>query len=168
MRPTRLHHLHLLALPLLVGCASGGGAPAQPVSWPPGEYYLEATITYAGAGGTGRRDELYSADLYISPDQTLRLDSHFSTCLGATPAELQADARRGVRTFRCGQAALEIRPGRETVTARIRTVVQEEYGEQICVQRNASGACTQSITTIRTRPVRKQAQMRVRVTESGL
>lgn len=166
MRSRRL--AQLLALPWITACASGGGGPSEPISWTPGEYYLEATITYAGAGGTGRRDELYSGDLYISSDQNLRMDAHFSTCLAPTPTELERDARRGVRTFSCGPAAFEIRPGQGTVTARIQVMVQEEYGEQVCMERNQQGACIRSITTVRTRPVRKEAQMRVRVTQSGL
>lgn len=166
MRPIR--PAQLLALPWIAACASGGGTPSLPLSWPPGEYYLEATIVYAGAGGTGRHEDLYSGDLYISSDQSLRMDAHFSTCLAPTPTELERDARRGVRTFSCGPAAFELRPGQGTVTARIQVVVQEEYGEQVCMERNAQGACTRSITTVRTRPVRKEAQMRVRVTRTGL
>jgi len=166
MRPIRL--ALLIATAWISGCASGGGVYATPLSWPPGEYYLEATITYAGAGGTGRHEELYSGDLYISPDQNLRMDAHFSTCLSPTASELERDARRGVRTFSCGPAAFEVKPGGETVTARIQVIVQEEYAEQVCVERNSQGACTRSVTTIRTRPVRKQASMRVRATGSGV
>jgi hypothetical protein len=164
MRPLRL--APALALASLTACASGGGVSSAPLAWPPGEYYLEATITYAGAGGTGRHEDLYSGDLYISSDQSLRMDAHFSTCLAPTASELERDARRGVRTFNCGPASFEIRPGGETVTARIQVIVQEEYGEQVCTQRNAQGACIRSVTTVRTRPVRKESPMRVRVTES--
>jgi len=164
----RIRLAQVLVLPWIGACASGGGQPSEPLSWTPGEYYLEATISYAGAGGTGRRDELYSGDLYISSDQTLRMDAHFSTCLEPTTAELERDERRGVRTFRCGPAAFEIRPGQHTVNARIQVVVQEEFGEQLCVQRDAQGACTRTVMTVRTRPVRKDAQMRVRLTEPRL
>ena len=166
MRPIRV--AHLFALAWLTACASGGGGSSTPLSWPPGRYYLEATITYAGAGGTGRHEELYSGDLYISSDQSLRMDAHFSTCIAPTQSELERDERRGVRTFSCGPAAFEVRPGQNTVIARIQVVVQEEYAEQVCIQRDALGACIRSVTTVRTRPVRKQAQMRVQATESSL
>jgi hypothetical protein len=78
-----------------------------------------------------------------------------------TTAELQRDAQRRVRTFRCGDALYELRPGGETVIGEIQVVVQEQYGEEVCVQRSA-GACVRTVTTIRTRPVRKRAQLRVR------
>jgi hypothetical protein len=154
----RLHYV--LVLPVLAACASAPRAPAEPLAWPPGEYYLEATVTYAG--GTGQRRDLYSADLYIGGDQSLRMDSHFSTCLEPTPAELERDARRGVRTFRCGEALVELRPQSTTVIGTLQIVVQEEYLEEVCIQRNANGVCTQTISTIRTRPVRKRARFRVR------
>lgn len=157
--PTRRNPGLLLALPLLGACASAGGEPAAPLVWPPGVYYLEATIDYQG--GTGRKRDLYSADLYVREDQQLRIDSHFSTCMEPTTEELRRDARRRLRTFRCGDALLELRPGGDTVTGRIQVVVQEEYGEQVCVERNAQGACTRTVTTIRTRPVRKTASLRV-------
>ena len=164
-----MRFFQLLALPLIAACASGGGGGASaPIAFPPGEYYMEATITYNAAGGTGRRDELYSGDLYVYPDQTLRMDAHFSTCIEPTQAELDQDARRGIRTFKCGPAQIVVRPGSDTVISRIQVVVNEEYGEEICMQRNSQGQCTRSTMTVRTRPTRKESQMRVRVTERGI
>jgi len=159
VRPRRV--LSPLALALAAACASAASDPAEPVVWPPGVYYLEATVEYQG--GTGRKRDLYSADFYVREDQQLRLDSHFSTCMEPTPDELRRDERRRMRSFRCGDALLELRPGRDTVTGRIQVIVQEEYGERICVDRDAQGACTRTVMTIRTRPARKSASLRVEV-----
>jgi len=144
---------------LLVACASGGGVPSGPVAWPPGHYYLEATITYTSGAGTER--DLHSADLYIEPDQSMRLDSHDAVCRDPTPPELQRDAERRQRTFACGDLTYVLRPGAETVTGDLQAIVQEGTSVSECVLRASNGSCAQSYSRIETRAARKESRLRV-------
>lgn len=146
-------------LPLVAGCASGGGTPAGPISWPAGHYYLEATISYTSGAGSER--DLHSADLYIDSDQSLRLDSHDAVCRDPTSPELERDAARRVRTFVCGDLTYELRPGSDTVTGELEAIVQEGRSTSVCVLRDQAGNCTQSYSQIETQSARKQARLRV-------
>jgi hypothetical protein len=134
--------------------------PTGPIAWPPGDYYLEATVTYTGGNGTER--DLYSAELSVQPDQTLRLDSHQGVCEDPTPPQVQRDAERRVRTFRCGIVTYELRPGSDTVTGDLLATVQEGYTITECMLRGPTGVCERSTTVVSTRPVNKEARLRVR------
>jgi len=153
---------YVLLLPLVGACAGTGGAPSAPLEWPVGSFFLEATISYAGANGT--QQDMYSADLFIASDGSMRMDSHVGAlCRPPTPTELDRDARRRVRTFRCGDVTFELRPGGSaTVLGELSAVVQEAYTEVICVQRASNGSCLQSIQNVSTRAATKQAGLRVR------
>jgi hypothetical protein len=144
-----------------IGCASGGGAPAGPIAWTPGHYYLEGTITYTS--GAGNERDVHTADLYISADQSLRLDSHDAVCRDPTPPELDRDSAQGIRTFECGELTFVLRPLNESVRGELRAVVQEGRSESRCVLRDTAGNCTQSYSQITTRSVTKQARLRVAV-----
>ena len=132
-----------LVLPaLLVGCATGGGQASQPLTWPPGQYLLEATVTYDAVEtyterGARRysdtRRDTHSADLYIEPDGSMRLDSHTGICQDPTPSQLQEDTRRRVRSFRCGDLMFVLRPGPGTVTGGVQARVRIEIRGRRCL-----------------------------------
>jgi len=150
-------------LPLVWACASGGGAPAGPLVWPAGTYYLEATVSYPGNNGTQR--DLYSADLYIGPDQSMRLDSHAGVCRDPTPPEVERAASRRIMSFRCGDLTFELRPGAGTVTGDVIAVVQEGRTVTECVRFGAGGACGQTNTRVVITPARREARLRVRTVD---
>jgi len=141
-------------------CSSAGGVPSVPLVWSPGAYYVEATISYNGGAGT--QQDLYSADLYIEADQSLRLDSHQGVCVDPTPPELQRDSERRVRTFRCGAVVFELRPGMATVGGSVVATVQEGYTITECIRYAVNGTCAQTSTRVATRPASKEARLRVR------
>ncbi|MDH3422679.1 MAG: hypothetical protein OEN00_06780 [Gemmatimonadota bacterium] len=152
-----------ILLPLMAACASAGGVPAGPVAWPPGAYYLEATVSYSDGSGTVR--DLYSADLYIEPDQSMRLDSHVGVCRDSTPPERRRDAERRIRTFPCGAVSYVLRPGSGTVTGDVVATVREGRRVEQCLRRGVNGTCLQSHMTVVTALVRKEARLRVRERE---
>jgi hypothetical protein len=151
-----------VVLPLLAACAGSPVPPGAPLTWPPGSYFLEGTVSYTGDLGSER--ETYSADLYVEVDgRTLRLDSHVGgVCQDPTLPQLERDRSRGVRTFRCGDVTFELRPGRETVTGDLSAVVQEAYEETTCLRYGSTGGCEETHTSVRTRPAVKRTGLRVR------
>lgn len=157
--------LHLLLLlPLVAGCASSGSVPVAPLTWPPGTYYLEATVAYESGFGTLR--DTYSGDLEIQPDGSMRLDNHLGgVCQDPTPQELRRDAEQRRRVFRCGDATYVLRPGMETVTGELRASVTEDYEVVQCVVRGSDGGCARTTRVARSRTVTKEASLRVRAVD---
>jgi hypothetical protein len=152
---------YILLVPWIAACATAPSGPREAIAWPPGHFYLEATVSYTG--GSGPQDDLYVADLYVQPDQSMRLDSHVGgVCRDPTPAEIQRDYARRVRTFRCGDVTWELRPGSGTVSGEVQAVVQEGYTITQCIRYGANGACEQTASRVATRAVRRTAPIRVR------
>ena len=118
----------LLALASVPACSSTGGLPRGPVSWSPGLYRLEAVIEYSqdfrGAAYTAR--ETYTADLIISQDGSMELDSSYGICRDPLPAQVQRDLARGRRSFDCGDAIYWLRPAAGTVRGEMVVTVREE------------------------------------------
>lgn len=152
----------LVLLALVAGCATGGGRPPAPVTWPPGQYFLEATVSYVTRFGI-QRDE-HSAELHVEADQSIRLDSQTGICRDPLPLELQRDESRGVRTFRCGEVTFEIRPGPGTVTGQLSITVRELYRIRVCQERafaNPNGRCVRWDDDDRERTVTRRERLRV-------
>jgi hypothetical protein len=152
-----------LWLVVLVGCASPGGAPAGPLTWPPGQYYLEATVSYTSRFGP--QQDLHSADLYIESDgRALLLAPHTDVCRDPPPAQLQADEARGVRSFLCGDVTFELRPVSGTVTGQLLRQVAEAFQTRVCQARafdNPQGRCVRWVSEDRERMVTKRERLRV-------
>lgn len=134
----------------------------MPQAWPPGRYYLEATVSYSSTSGPERAR--YSADLHIEADQSMRLDSDTGVCRDPLPEEVQRDERQGVMTFHCGEVTFEVRPGLSTVTGHLSTSVSETYRTGFCQERafgNPQGRCVRWVYEDRVRTVVKRERLRV-------
>jgi len=71
---------------LVTGCATGRGVPPAPLTWPPGQYLLEATVSYVSRFGP--QEDEHSAELLVEADQSVRLDSQTGPCRDPLPVEL--------------------------------------------------------------------------------
>lgn len=157
----------LVFLALLSGCATGGGAPSGSLAWSPGQYYLEATVSYSGLSGPERAT--HSADLRIEPDGSMLLESHTGDCPDPLPAQLQRDQRRGVRTFDCGEAAFELALTSRTVSGRLLASVTEAYTVRVCRQYATTPGgrnCVRWATEDRERIARRVERLRVEAVAS--
>lgn len=144
---------------LVAACAGSGVVRTAPVAWPAGTYYLEGAVTYTS--GFGERREVYSADLYVESDGTMRLDNHLGgVCQDPTPQQLRRDEEGRRRTFTCGTVGYVLRPNGESVTGELLAVVSEDHETTRCVY-TQGGVCAQTTRVQETRSVRKEAVLRV-------
>lgn len=148
-------------------CTTAGGAPgtpAEPVSWPPGRFLLEGSVSYSS--GFGTRRETHVAHLVILPGGSMSLDPDAGICREPTPAELRRDERNRRRTFRCGDVTFEVRPASGTVVGELRAMVTEDYSVRECVQysviSDGERVCLRYRTVVESRRVEKEAPLRAR------
>ena len=128
--------LLLLLVPLFGACASAGGAPAAPVSWQPGRYILEATVTNQ-EGVTSKRNE-YRAELVIGADGAMTMTSPSGACKDNSGQ----DGAPGQKRFQCGEESYRLRPGVGTVTGEIEVQIAVEAIVTECVpQNNVDNRC---------------------------
>ena len=153
----------LTLLPLFTACSASQGRPPQALSWPPGEYALEATVSYA-VGGLTQRNQ-YRANLLISPEGELSLSSSTRICLDPTRGQAAADRQRRQRTFRCGDVRYVLRPRARTVQGGISTSVVEDELVTECVaygvDANGVRICVEVRERWVSRSVSKGARLRV-------
>ena len=135
----------LIATLLVAGCASGGGAPAEPEQWVPGAYVLEARVPQVSRGA--RAFIQHTADLVIAPDGTMTLTSREGLCQDPSRAQVVLDEQRRQRTYVCGSTRYELRPGAGAPRGEITAEVEDEElviecvryerrpdGTQVCVE----------------------------------
>ncbi len=157
---------------LLAGCASAGGedpfrprtfgVPAPPLSWPTGQYVLEATIRYPQDSRHAEYTaiERHSAELTIAPNGTMSLSSPFGSCRDPRP-DAAMDRARGTRSFDCGTATYHLRPGRGTVIGElVATVLEERRVRGRCIQYDG-GECSEFSWDIQSRQTDKRARLTV-------
>ena len=152
-------------------CSSAGGGPSSssdPISWPAGEYVLEASVRYRqdSSFGTGSATERYIADLTITPSGSMTLDSSSGLCMDRLLNKVQGDAALGERTFECGNATFSLRPRGTSVGGEISVSVREEVrqrGPCIAYTTGANGqqVCTEYSWTVVSRMTTKRARLRV-------
>ena len=137
----------LLMVVAASACSSTGGAPAsppRPVSWPIGEYALEATVEYRDDGlnrsNTVRED--YSVDLAIGPGGSLVLLDPPGVCRDPTRPEVERDEALHRRTFRCGDLTYVVEPAGSTIRGELTATVNERIRRRgRCIERSYLGGC---------------------------
>ncbi len=128
-------------------CASTGGAPASPpgpVSWPIGEYALEATVEYqydaVNRSNTARED--YFLDLAIGPGGSLALLNPPGVCRDPTRPEVERDEALRRRTFRCGDFTYVVEPAGSTIRGELTALVNERIRRRgTCIEYSFLGGC---------------------------
>ena len=146
-------------------CSSTGGAPASPtapVSWPIGEYALEATFEYqndtANAWQRDRAD--YFAVLIIAPDGSLTFQSANGICRDPTWSEVDRDEALHRKTFRCGDFTFVVEPAGSTIRGELTATVTKrirQRGECVAATSTGCGRYRWTVNSDRT-------QERVRLT----
>ncbi len=146
-------------------CSSTGGATGsstEPVSWPVGEYDLEATVEYrddnVGGSSTGRED--FFAVLVIAPGGSLTLQYVQGICRDPTRREVERDEALRRKTFYCGDTYV-IQPAGSTVRGELTATVTEQVRVRVCLRYNDSGVCQTYGWNVSNRTTRKQARLRV-------
>jgi hypothetical protein len=133
------------------------------VAWEPGEYLLEASVTY-GSGSEARVDR-HEAELVIAPDTAMTLTSTTGLCQGPPPAQVGQDQALGVRTFVCGEARYELRPAGRTVRGELTASVMETVRETVCVRYTVTPTgdrvCAQTVERTTQRPAMRRARLNV-------
>jgi hypothetical protein len=132
------------------------------VTWPVGEFVLEASVSYDVRGQT--RVDRHTADLEIAPGGVLTLISSSGLCQGPPLDQIGADEERGRRTFVCGgDTRYELRPIGRTVTGDFTAAVVEEEIVTECVEYriNPDGqrVCARTRETVVQRPTTKRARI---------
>lgn len=150
------------------GCASSGSAPPT-ASWPAGEYELEATVRYAqdsqASGAVGR--ETYYADLTVSPEGELTLDTTSGLCLEPLQGKYDPVESAGYRVLECGNAIYRLRPASgQTVSGSVEAEVLESRRVQVCVRYSigpdGARTCARYTWTVESDRTVKTAPIRVR------
>ena len=157
----------LLLLVAVPACSSTGGAPASPpgpVSWPIGEYALEATVEYQDDGlnrpNTARED--YFVDLAIGPGGSLALLNPPGVCRDATRPELERDEALRRRTFRCGDLTYVVEPAGSTIRGELTAIVNERIRRRgTCIEYSFLGGCMEYQWYLNSRRTQKRARFRV-------
>jgi hypothetical protein len=155
----------LVTVVAATACSSTGGAPASPlgpVSWPIGEYALEARFEFkndtALAWNMDRAD--YFAVLLIAPDGSLTFQSANGICRDPTWSEVDRDEALRRKTFRCGDFTFVVEPAGSTIRGELTATVTErtrQRGECVAFSAVGCGRYQWTVNSDRT-------QKRVRLT----
>ena len=148
-------------------CSSTGGAPASPpgpVSWPTGEYALEATFEYqndtAYAWDQVRAD--YFAVLVIAPDGSLTFQSANGVCRDSTWSEVDRDEALRRKTFRCGGFTYVVEPAAgSTIRGQLTTTVTERIRQRGECLAEWTGGCGRYRWTVNSYRTQKRARLTV-------
>jgi hypothetical protein len=156
--------LAILGVVLLAGCASGPARTAEPISWSPGRYMLEGSVTTM-AGGMNSQEQ-HTADLLILSTGEMTMFSSSGVCVDPAPVAVGADAARGRRTFLCGEVRYELQPAGTTVRGRLFTTVIREERTTVCVRyvvnQQGERVCAETQEKIERVQVPASAQLLVR------
>ena len=161
----------LLLLIAVPACSSTGGSPAPPsgpLSWPAGQYHIEATVRY-NEGSFSQispaRDE-YFADLTIAPSGSMTLSSSSGLCQDPFPPAATRDRARGRRSFECGDVTFDLRPMGQTINGDALASVREAYLRRGPCRRYEAGSdgrrrCVEYSWTVEHRMTVKRARLRI-------
>ncbi len=157
--------LILLLLPV-PACSSTGGAPASPpgpVSWPTGEYALEATFEYqndtANAWDRVRAD--YFAVLVIAPDGSLTFQITNGVCRDPTWSEVDRDEALRRKTFRCGDFTIVVEPAGSTIRGELTATVTERTRQRGECLAEWTGGCGRYRWTVNSHRTPKRVRLTV-------
>ena len=123
------------SLPLLVlaGSACSMGPPLESptglVTWPVGQYVLEASVPYNQATESSERRDIaeYVADLTIAPGGSMSLTSSSGLCRVPARAQVPRDERVASGRFECGDVTYSFRPAGGTIRGEITARIQETF-----------------------------------------
>jgi hypothetical protein len=154
-------------LAVVPACSSTGGSPAPPagpLSWPAGQYRLEATVRYNSEIGPTRDD--YFADLTITLGGSMILTSSSGNCQDPSASAVQRDMARGRRSFECGDVTFDIRPMGQRIGGEILASVRETYRERGPCRRYETGmdgqrVCVEYSSRVLTRTSLKRERLRI-------
>jgi hypothetical protein len=159
---TRFGSLAVIAV-LAAGCSSSPGRSSPPEPFQPGEYLLEASVSY-GSGSETKVDR-HEAQLLVEADQTISMTSTTGLCQGPPLPEVGQDRALGLRTFVCGEARYELRPSAGTVRGDLITTVMEITRVTECVEYRTTAegqrVCVRTVERTVERPIMKRARLNV-------
>jgi len=150
----------------LCGCAAAGNgsdAVQEPLTWPPGQYLLEASVTHRQdyEGGERTVQAEYTADLDIRADGFMQLISASGLCRDPLPKEMLEDRGRWQRTFLCEDGTYVLKPSEETIRGELRVRVISQHREERCVRYSDDGSCIESEFFVNSRGTDKNLRLKV-------
>jgi hypothetical protein len=135
---------------LLSACSGTTPAEQNPHPWNPGEYAFSGSYSWRNDAPQAERTEQRSISgrVVIGADGPASLETPMGTCIPPDLSRQRDDARRGTRSFQCGDALLTLRRQRSNVGVSGSVAVQvsvrrrgdcaeyqvDAYGNRVCVR----------------------------------